>query len=163
MRGALHGFFGRLVRAGLDDVRIAGGAASAGTRGSACVVSGSTTWTAEIAADSDDGTLAKIDVELIVVTISDGAFLVVDGGEHDAAGGLHGAGVGNIDHFRHAAGDGQRSARLHSDEQAAIADKALQIGKALSPAGPPPPIGGRMMTSNFSRRFWVSRSQVSAT
>src|SRR5437016_1120519 len=125
VRGALHGLFGGLVGAGLDDVRIAGGAASAGTRGSARVFIGSTTWTAEIAADSDDGTLAKIDVELIVVTVSDGAFLVVDGGEHDAARGLHGAGVGNVDHFRHAAGDGERSAGLHRDEQAAFADEEL--------------------------------------
>src|SRR6266404_5393865 len=131
VRGAFHGLFGRVVSAALNYVGVAGGAAPAGTRGSACSFVGATAGTAEIAANSNDGTLAKIDVELIVVTVSDGAFLIVDGGEHDAAGGLHGAGVGNIDHFRHAAGDGQRSAALHSDEQAAITDKALHIGKAL--------------------------------
>src|ERR1700687_892719 len=86
---------------------------------------------AEIAADGDDGSLAEIDVELVVVTVSDGAFLVVDGGEHDAAGRLHAARLRDIHHFRHAAGNRQRSAGLHGDEQAAVTDKALKIGKAL--------------------------------
>ncbi len=129
MGGTLHGFFGRLVGAGLDDVWIAIGAASTGTRGSAFV--GPPAWTTEIAGDGDDGSLAKIDVELVVVTVSDGAFLVVDHRKHDAAGRLHGAGIGNVHHFRHTAGNGERSARLHSYEQTAFANKAFKIGEAL--------------------------------
>src|SRR5437899_7486401 len=71
VRGAFHGLFGRLVSAALNYVRVAGGAASAGTRGSACTFVGAAAGTAEIAANSNDGTLAKLDVELNVVNGSD--------------------------------------------------------------------------------------------
>src|SRR5713226_4413430 len=113
VRGAFYGLFGRLVSAALNYVGVAGGAASAGTRGSAFV--GPSAGATEIAGDGDDGSLAKIDVELVVVTVSDGAFLVVDHGEYDAAGRLHGAGVGYVHHFGHAAGDRKRCTGLHSD------------------------------------------------
>src|SRR5947207_955434 len=81
-------------------------------------------------AHGDDRTLPKIDVELVVVAVGDGAFLVVHGGQDDAAGRLHGARVGDVHHFRHTAGDGHGSAALHGHEQAAFADKALEIGEA---------------------------------
>src|SRR5207247_9727861 len=71
------------------------------------------TGAAEIAADGDDGTGAKIDVELFVIAVGDRTLLVVDGREDHAAGRLHGAGVGYVHHFRHAAGHRKRSAGLH--------------------------------------------------
>src|SRR4029077_12058696 len=65
------------------------------------------------------------------VAVGDGAFLVVDGGEHDAAGRLHGARVRNIHHFGHPSGNGERSTGLHRDEQPAFADEPLEIGDSL--------------------------------
>src|SRR3989442_12622537 len=62
MRCAFDGFFGRLVGAGLDDIRIAGGAASTGARGTSGAFLGP--GAAEIAADGNASALAKIDVEL---------------------------------------------------------------------------------------------------
>src|SRR6266849_3857449 len=114
------------------------------TRGTSCTFVGPapTTWAAEIAADGDDGTGAKINIKLIVVAVGDGAFFVVNGGKYDAAGGLHGAGIGNVHHFGHAAGDGERSAGLHGDEQAAFADEALQIGEALIAEAAADVVGG---------------------
>src|SRR5207253_8532987 len=70
-------------------------------------------------------------VELVVVAVSDGAFLVVDGRDDDAAGRLHGAGVGNIDHLGHAASNGKRGTRLHGEQEPAVTDKALEIGETL--------------------------------
>src|SRR5438552_5502273 len=130
---AFDRFFRRLVGTGLDDVGIGAGAPTAGTAGTGGAFVGSTPTTraAEVAADSDDRTGAEINVEFVVVTVGDGAFLVIDRGEHHAAGGLHGASIGNIHHFRHTAGDGERSAGLHSNEQTSLADEALEICKAL--------------------------------
>src|SRR4029077_19977963 len=130
-RSALNGFFGGLVSARLDDMGIGGGAASAGTRRSAWTFVRAATGAAEIAADGDDGAGAELNVEFVVVTIGDGAFLVVDSGENDAAGSLHGASVGNVHHFGHAASDGERCAGLHGDEQATFANETLKIGEAL--------------------------------
>src|SRR5260370_30659269 len=115
MRSALDRFFGRLVRTGLDDVRIGDSAASAGTHGTACAFVRSATGATEIAADGDDGAGTEINVEFVVVTVGDGAFFVVNCREHDASRRLHGAGVGYVHHFRHSAGDGERGAGLHRD------------------------------------------------
>src|SRR5437667_3371209 len=130
---AFDRFFRRLVGPGLEDVQIGGGAATARTTrtGGAFLWSTPSTGAAEIAADSDDRTGAEINIQLIVVAVGEGAFLVIDRGEDHAAGGLHGARIGNIHHFRYAASDGQRSAGLHGDEQSAFADEALDIGAAL--------------------------------
>jgi len=116
----------------LNYVGVAGGAASAGTRGSACAFVGPPAGPRKLPPTVMTGPLAKIDVEFVVVTVSDGAFLVVDHGEHDAgrAPAWRGASV-TFTISVMAAGDGERSARLHSHEQAAITDKALKIGKTL--------------------------------
>src|SRR5258708_39702529 len=77
VRGAFHGLFGRLVSAALNYVGVAGGAASAGTPGSACTFVGPSAGPPEIAANHNDRTLAKKNVEPIVANARHGAFLVV--------------------------------------------------------------------------------------
>src|SRR5712672_2410707 len=153
VRSAFYRFLRRLIRASLDDVGIGSSATSTGAPGAAgaFVRSTSATGAAEISADGDDRTLSEIDVEFVVVAVSDGTFLIVNGGENDAAGSLHGAGIGDIHPFGHAASDGKRGASLYGDEQAALTDKALEIGEALVAEATANVVGG---VKTWSDKVW---------
>src|SRR5262249_32525669 len=128
--------FRRDIQPTLDHIGIGEGSPTAGASGARPFTAGgsatSTSRTslpaAEACAYRDNRPLAEVDVELVLVPIGYGALLVIDGGLHDAAGRLHGAGLGDVNQIGHGAGDGKRGAGLNGDQQAAVTDELFQIG-----------------------------------